>query len=76
MGQRQAARVERTCGKAAAGRPSEVVDCRMGQARLQLADPTRRWLADPEAPHSCLDKLAGTAGERADRATQGSSSGK
>ena len=32
---------ERTHNKAAAGRPSEVADCRAGQARLQLVDPTR-----------------------------------
>ena len=56
--------VERTRSKEVAGRPSKVVDCGMGQARLQLADPTRRWLADPAAPHSCIDKLGGTAGER------------
>ena len=47
---------ERTCGKAAAGGPSEVVDCGTGQARL--------WLVDPGAPHSRIDKLGGTAGER------------
>ena len=35
-------RVERTHGKVAAGRPSEVADCRTGQARLQLANPVRR----------------------------------
>ena len=29
--------VERTCHKAAAGRPSEVVDCGAGWAKLQLA---------------------------------------
>ena len=34
----------------------------MGQARLQLADPTRWWLADPVAPHSHIDKLGGTVG--------------
>ena len=56
-------RVERTRGKAAAGRPSKVADCGTGQARLQLADPTRRWLADPSAPHSCIDKLGGMVGE-------------
>ena len=49
-------RVERTGGKAAAGGPSEVADCGMGQARLQLADPTRWWLADPAAPHLRIDK--------------------
>ena len=43
-------------GKGAAGGPSEVVDCGTGQARLQLADP--------EAPHSCIDKLGGMARER------------
>ena len=46
----------------AAGGPTEAVDCGTGQARLQLADPTR--LADPVAPHSHIDKLQGTAGER------------
>ena len=46
----------RTRGKAAAGRPREVADCRTGQARLQLADPT--------APHSRIDKPGGMAGER------------
>ena len=35
----------------------------MRQARLQLEDPTRWWLAAPEAPHSRIDKLGGTAGE-------------
>ena len=49
--------------KAAAGGPSKVADCGTGQARLQLADPTRWWLADPVAPHSHLDKPRGTAGE-------------
>ena len=57
-------RVERTCGKAAAGGLSEVVGCGMGQARLQLADPSGWWLADPVAPHSRVDKLGGTKGER------------
>ena len=55
---------ERTRSKAAAGKPSKVADCGMGQARLQLADPTRWWLADPVAPHSRIDRLGGTAGER------------
>ena len=54
---------ERTHRKVAAGRPCEVADCGAGQARLQLADPTRRWLADPSAPHSCIDKLGGMVGE-------------
>ena len=40
---------ERTCSKVAAGGPSKVADCGTGQARLQLADPA--------APHSCIDKL-------------------
>ena len=48
--------VERTHSKAAAGGPSDVADCGTGQARLQLADPT--------APHSCIDRLGGTAGKR------------
>ena len=56
--------VERTHDKAVAGRSSEVVDCGTGQSRLQLADHTRWWLADPAAPHSRTDKLEGTAGER------------
>ena len=47
-----------------AGGPSKVADCATGQARLQLADPTRWWLADPVAPHSRLDKSGGTVGER------------
>ena len=55
-GQRQAAGEERTRGKAAAGRHGELVDCGTGQARLQLADPT--------APHSCIERLGGTAGKR------------
>ena len=55
--------VERTRGKVGACGPREEVDCGMGQARLQLADPTRWWLADPAVPHSRLDKPGGTAGE-------------
>ena len=47
---------EGTCSKVAAGGPSEVVDCGMGQARLQLADPM--------ASHSCIDKPEGMEGER------------
>ena len=31
---------QRTGGKEGAGGSSEVVDCGLGQARLQLADPT------------------------------------
>ena len=54
--------VEKTCSKAAADGPSKVADCGTGQARLQLADPTRWWLADPAAPHWPIDKLGGTAG--------------
>ena len=73
-----AAGVERTHSNTAG--PSEMVDCGMGQARLQLADPTRWWLADPVAPHSHIDKSGGTAGEwqwsQADCTTQGSSTGK
>ena len=67
---------ERTCSKVAAGGSSEVADCGTGKARLQLADPTRWWLADPAAPHSCIDKLGGTVGEQNRCATQGSSTGK
>ena len=55
--------------QAVAGGPSEVVDCGMGQARLQLADPTRWLLADPVAPHSHIDKLGGT-GRGAQQTTQ------
>ena len=43
--------------------PGKVADCGTGQARLQLADPTMWWLADPAAPHSCIDKLGGMVGE-------------
>ena len=49
---------------AAAGRPSEVVDCGAGRARLQLADPARQWLADPGVPHSSADKPGGTKGKQ------------
>ena len=55
---------ERTRSKAAAGGLSEVADCGMGQARLQLADPTRWWLSDPAGPHSRIDKAGGTEGEQ------------
>ena len=55
---------ERTHRKAVAGGPREVADCGTGQVRLQLADPTRWWLADPAAPHSCIDKPGGMVGER------------
>ena len=54
---------ERTHGKVAAGGPSKVADCGTGQTRLQLADPTRWWLADPAAPHSRKDRQGGTTGE-------------
>ena len=57
-------RVARTRNKVVAGRPSEEADCGMRQARLQLADPTRWWLADPVAPHSHADKPGGTTGEQ------------
>ena len=49
-GAQKGSRVERTPGKAGAGGPSEVVDGGTGQARLQLADPTGCWLADPCGP--------------------------
>ena len=49
-------RAERTLLGVAAGRPSRVADCGMGQAVLQLADPA--------APHSHTDKLGGTQGEQ------------
>ena len=55
---------ERTLSKAAAGGLGEVVDCGVGQARLQLADPTRWWLVDSAPPHSRIDKLGGMAGEQ------------
>ena len=54
---------ERNRIKVAAGGPSEVADCGTGQARLQLADPTMWWLADPVAPHLRIDKPGGTVGE-------------
>ena len=59
-------RAERTHCNAA--RPSEVVDCGTGHARLQLADPV--------APHSHIDKLGGTVGSAKDLTTQASSMGK
>ena len=45
-----------------------------GQARLQLAHPTKWWLADPVAPHLHRDKprfISGTAGERSRLCTPG-----
>ena len=63
-GWRPAAGAERTRGKVGAGRPSKVADCGTGQARLQLADPTRWWVADPAAPYLHIDKTGGTAGEQ------------
>ena len=63
-GGRLAAGAERTHSKVAAGGPSEVADCGTGQDRLQLADPTRCGLADPVAPHSCIDKPRGMVGEQ------------
>ena len=68
-------RAERTRGRAGAGGP-EAADCGMGQARLQIADPTRWWLADPAAPHSCLDKPGGMQGSEVYQAAWGSNSGK
>ena len=65
-----AAGAERTPSKAVAGGPSEVADCGMRQARLQLADPTRWWLAAPAAPHSHIDKLGGTGGRGARQTKQ------
>ena len=56
--------MERTRGKAAAGGPREVADCGAGQARLQLAYPTRWWLADPAAPHLRIDEPGRMAGEQ------------
>ena len=49
--------VERTCGKAVAREASEVADCGTGQAVQQLADPV--------APHLCIDKLGGGAKQTA-----------
>ena len=46
--QRLAAGAERTRSKVAAGGPSKVGDCGMGQAVQQLADPTR-W--QTQRPH-------------------------
>ena len=65
---------ERTHSKAVAGRPSEMAECGTGQARLQLADPTRWWLVDHVAPHSCID-WEQWQGNKADHAAQGSSVG-
>ena len=45
-----------TRGKVATAGPSEVVDCGVGQARLQQADPM--------VPHSLIDKLGGMLGEQ------------
>ena len=56
-------RVAGTFDKAVADGHSKVVDCGAEWSRLQLADPTRWWLEDPVAPHSCIDKPGGTAGE-------------
>ena len=67
--------VERTLCKVVAGGHSEVVDCRMGQPRQQLVDPTRWWLVDPETPHSHIYKPGGR-GCKTDCTTQGSSKGK
>ena len=50
--------------KVEAGGPSKVADCGRGHARLQLADPTRWWLAEPMAPHSCIDKRRNGRGEK------------
>ena len=59
----RAAGGERTRGNSVTGGLSEVVDSGTGQARLQLADPTRWWLADPAAPHSRIDKPRGLDSE-------------
>ena len=55
---------ERTGGKAAAGRPSEVVDCGRGQAVRQLA--RRSWWADGvgRVPCLCVGKPGGTVPEQ------------
>ena len=60
----ETASATRTRSKVVAGGPSKVVDCGTGQARLQLADPTKWWLADPVAPHLRIDGPGGMAGER------------
>ena len=67
--------MERTRGKVGAGGPSEVADCGTGKARLQLADPTRWWLADPKAPHLLKINPEEQQGSKTDRTTQSSSTG-
>ena len=62
-GRRWAAGAERTGSQEAAGGPSRVANCGTGQARLQLADPTRWWQVVPVAPHSHIDRPGGTVGE-------------
>ena len=52
--------MERTCGKVATGGPSKVADCGTGQARLQLADPTRWWLVAPVGLSNDLSYEAGS----------------
>ena len=43
----------------------------MDPARWQIVEQGVGQLADPETPHSCTDKLGGTAGSKADCAAQG-----
>ena len=73
---------ERTQVNTVAGGPSEVVDCGAGWARLQLvskeqlADPARRWLADP-VDHICAQiNQEEQRGSETDHTPQGSSEGK
>ena len=79
---RQTARAERTQSKVAAVGPREMVDCGAGWARLQLvskeqlADPARRWLADP-VDHICAQiNQEEQRGSETDHTTQGSGEGK
>ena len=53
---------------------SKVVGGGLGQARLQLTDPGRQWIADWSVLHSRADKPGGTIGELDRPVTQGSSS--
>ena len=50
-------RAESTCHKAVAGRPSEVMDCGTGWAKLQLAE--RQQLVDPATDHATLSSSVG-----------------
>ena len=48
---------DRTCSKAVAGRPSEVADCGVGWARLQLV--VRQQLVDPATDLATQGSSAG-----------------